>query len=253
MMRDWFARIFLSSAQRALLAQGPAIFLLHKTGLAPRNTRDPFDYVDPDRLETRLAALGAAGLKSISMDAVPQGDRPGQRFVISFDDGYRNVLRQGLPVLQRQGIQAIQFLVASRIGGHNDWDQAKGEVAEDLMTEAEVREWLAAGQQIGSHGLTHRNLKKLSEKEARAEIFDSKKKLEDQFGVAIRHFSYPSGRYTPQIRDLVEEAGYLTASTVEFGVNGPGTNPFELRRIFPLSATELLGKARHRLWRKVLG
>lgn len=119
------------------------------------------------------------------------------------------------------------------------------------MGVAEVRDWLAAGYEIGSHGLTHRNLAKLALPEAREEIFSSKKRLEDLFGIPIRHFSYPSGRYTPQIRDLVSEAGYQTACTVEFGVNLPSVNRFELRRIFPLSRGEMLGKVIHRLLRKL--
>jgi hypothetical protein len=33
------------------------------------------------------------------------------------------------------------------------------------------------------------------------------------------------------VRDWVQEAGYLTASTCEFGVNGAGQDPFGLKRI----------------------
>jgi len=63
------------------------------------------------------------------------------------------------------------------------------------------------------------------------EISASKKKLEDLFGVAIRHFCYPHGKWSPRVRDLVEEAGYETAVTLEFGINAEGRDPFTLRRI----------------------
>ena len=153
--------------------------------------------------------------------------------------------------LARHGVHAIQFLVAGRLGQQNDWDIAKGEAPEKLMDAVQVREWIAAGHQIGSHGLTHRILKKLGADEAREEIAGSKKRLEDTFGVPVAHFCYPSGRYNEETPKLLREAGYRTACTVAFGVNPPGVSPFELRRIAPLSAGELLAKAWHRLRRKL--
>ena len=51
------------------------------------------------------------------------------------------------------------------------------------------------------------------------------------FGVAIHHFCYPYGFWNERVRDLVIEAGYLTATTTQFGLNDDATSPFELRRI----------------------
>ncbi len=249
--RFWLDRVFLSRSQRRLLTLGLPVFLFHKLAPVPHGCRDPFDYEPPARFEAKLGQLLNGGLRSGSLDALGQGQPPGRgQFVISFDDGYLNVARYGLPVLARSPVKAIQFLVADRLGRNNDWDQAKGEITENLMGVAEVRDWLAAGHQIGSHGLTHRNLAKIAETEVREEIFSSKKRLEDLFGCPVRHFSYPSGRYSPRIRQLVMEAGYETACTIRFGVNTAATDRFELRRIFPLRRGELLRKIIHRLLRK---
>jgi peptidoglycan/xylan/chitin deacetylase (PgdA/CDA1 family) len=121
------------------------------------------------------------------------------------------------------------------------------------MDAGEIREWLASGQEIGSHSLTHRNLSKLSQSEAREQIMGSKKKLEDTFGIAVRHFAYPGGKWTPMVRDLVQEAGYVTACTTEFGVNTAQTPQFELKRIFCLSGAEMLAKVKHRIARRLGG
>jgi len=121
------------------------------------------------------------------------------------------------------------------------------------MDEIQVREWLAAGHEIGSHSMTHRNLRHVSPGDAREEIAASKKALEDRFGVEVPHFCYPFGSWNDSVRDLVAAAGYRTACTVLFGVNPPGTSPFELRRIIPLSAARLLNKIRHRALRKISG
>ncbi len=155
-----------------------------------------------------------------------------RRAVVTFDDGSRTVLRHALPVLARQKITAIQFLVADAIGGTNHWDvRGRGETPDALMDVAEVREWLSSHQEIGSHTLTHPDLVKMNETQAKEEITASKKKLEDLFGVTIRHFCYPYGKWSRRVRDLVEGAGYATAVTLDFGVNTETRDPFALRRI----------------------
>ena len=113
----------------------------------------------------------------------------------------------------------------------NEWDRAENEVLSPLMDAAQIKEWLAAGHQIGSHTLTHPCLTRLPPAQAREEITASRKKLEDLFGVAIRHFCYPYGDRDERTCDLVMEAGYRTACTVAFGVNTTETPPGALRRI----------------------
>ena len=69
-----------------------------------------------------------------------------------------------------------------------------------------TRELRDAGWEIASHSLWHPYLTKSPA--ARAEIFDSKKKLEQRLGVEITTFAYPFGDYDPLIQDFVKEAGY---------------------------------------------
>ena len=99
------------------------------------------------------------------------------------------------------------------------------------MDAPQIREWIAAGHQIGSHSLTHPRLTQLSIDAAREEISASKKLLEDTFGAPIRDFCYPYGDWNPAICDLVAEAGYVTACTTGFGVNKLGDSPLSLKRV----------------------
>jgi peptidoglycan/xylan/chitin deacetylase (PgdA/CDA1 family) len=243
--------VFLGRAQKKLMARDTAIFAYHKIGAPPPNSRDRFLYTRVEEFDSQLAALHAAAFRAARLGdlAAPAGDRAG-KFVITFDDGFRNVLELGLAILARRQTSAIQFIVADFIGQQNDWDIAKGDSAEPLMDAAQIKDWLAAGHEIGSHSATHRNLKGLSPAEAREEIFGSKKKLEDRFGVEVRHFCHPFGGWTPVTRDLVIAAGYQTACTIEFGINEANADPFSLRRIIPLSRRDLLRKVFHRLARR---
>jgi peptidoglycan/xylan/chitin deacetylase (PgdA/CDA1 family) len=248
----------MSNGQRRLLKGGVPVFAYHKIGYWPCGTKDPFLYVSPEEFEAQLAELRQAGLASASLDdIVPRGEMaeskswPVKGAVITFDDGFCSVLDNGLPSLLRHGFRAIQFLVAGMLGRQNAWDVAKGDVAENLMDEVQIREWLAAGHEIGSHSMTHRNLRHLSPSEVREEISGSKKALEDRFGREIRHFCYPYGSWNEAVRDLVLAAGYRSACSLVFGVNTPAAPAYELRRIIPLSREEMARKVRHRLVRKL--
>lgn len=245
--RQWASRAFLSKTQRELFARGTPIFVLHKTAVPPADARDPFDYVRPQVLERKLASLIQLGLQPLTLDALTGHTVPAG-FILTFDDAYANVLENTVPILARLKIRAIQFVVAGRIAGQNEWDLPRGETRERLMDQNQVRQWLAAGHEIGSHTLTHPNLKTVSPAQAREEIFASKRLLEDTFGMAVSHFCYPSGKFDGRTQDLVREAGYKTASTVLPGINPQGQNLFELRRFAPLYARELFAKAIHRLW-----
>ena len=77
--------------------------------------------------------------------------------------------------------------MSGRIGKANDWDGT----GEAIMDKTQVREWLAAGHQLGSHTVSHVQLTRLRAMDATEEIQASRKWLEDTFGIAVSHFSIP--------------------------------------------------------------
>jgi peptidoglycan/xylan/chitin deacetylase (PgdA/CDA1 family) len=249
-MLGWFSnRIFLGAAQRRVIRRGVPIFAYHKIAEPTAGTRDPFLYVGPKIFDEQLSALKAMSLTSGALDEIAK--TRSDHAIITFDDGFASVLQNGLEILSRHKFRAIEFLVAGSLGKQNHWDIAKGDVPEQIMDESQIREWLAAGHRIGSHSITHRNLRHLSPAEMREEIAESKKFLEDRFGLEVSHFCYPYGSWNETVRDLVIEAGYSTACTLEFGVNDSKTPAHELRRIYPLSSGEMLRKIAHRLVRRM--
>lgn len=252
MMSAAFSRnVFLSPAQQKLMARRTTVYSYHKIGQPPPRTTDPFLYTTPQEFDRQLSGLNAAGCKVMTLGKTQSNEPGSNAVVITFDDAFRNVFEHGLEILARHKVPAIQFVVSGSIGKENHWDVVKGDVAEPLMDVAQIKQWLAAGNEIGSHSVTHRNLKKLSASEAREEIFTSKKLLEDTFGVEVRHFCYPFGGWTAEVRELVIQAGYQTACTMDFGTNAPDTDRFALRRIIPLSGKDFTRKIFHRLHRKL--
>ena len=192
-------------------------------------------FVEPALLDSQLRELAAGGVALVSLtDWSARGLAPGRQATVTFDDAFLDLRDNALPVLRQLGISAVTYVVAGKIGGTNDWDAAAGARVCPLMDRADLLAWQAAGQEIGSHGMTHVHLTRMPPAQARAEIFDSKKKLEDLAGQAVRHFCYPYGDVNPAVRDLVGEAGYRTATTTERGINGADADPLLLRR-FPAS------------------
>jgi peptidoglycan/xylan/chitin deacetylase (PgdA/CDA1 family) len=203
----------------------------HKIGSRPPKVRIKGLYVSETLLKKQLAEFAAAGFTTPPYGPPFAKTNEVKTVTLSFDDGYLSVFQKALAPLAEHRFRAIQFLVVDRIGQFNEWEVQLGDVHEPLMDAAQVRDWLDAGHEIGSHSLTHPFLTRVSFREAREEIFSSKKKLEDTFGIPIRHFCYPYGDWNESIRDAVREAGYITACTTDFGVNTSKTSPWELKRI----------------------
>jgi peptidoglycan/xylan/chitin deacetylase (PgdA/CDA1 family) len=214
-----------------LFRRGRPILTYHHVGPRPRGARLKGLYVDTALFARQLEELNAAHFSTPGFSsAIAASAKEPAHVFLTFDDGFRDVFQNALPLLRQKGFRAIQFLVADLLGRTNVWQQEVGDVSESLMDEAQVRDWLAAGQEIGSHTSTHPWLTRLSLGAAREEIRASKKKLEDRFGVTIHHFCYPYGDWNSAVRDLVAEAGYLSACTTKVGLNQIGAPPFELRR-----------------------
>lgn len=216
---------------RALFASGLAVLCYHKIGPKPRGVKIRSIYVGRSLFARQMAQLCAEGFRSVSADRLAANGSSPREILLTFDDGSLTVLRHAIEPLAAARFQAINYIVSDLLGGVNEWDTARGEVPDRLMDEGQVREWMAAGHEIGAHTRTHPRLTRIAPDKAREEISGSKKSLEDRFGLPIRHFCYPYGDYSPRVRDMVQEAGYETAVTVDPGVMRPDTDRFLIPRI----------------------
>jgi len=215
--------------------EGVPVLIYHKVGVRPAGTIFKALYVGVELFGRQMGEIKRAGMAGMPFGrGLVRGGGPSKvleiPLEISFDDGFENVFTHALAVLAEHKFHATQFLVAGLLGKRNEWDMPRGEVPERLMDTAQVREWLAAGHEIGAHSMTHPYLDKIPPAQAREEIFASKKLLEDTFGVPVEHFCYPYGAWNERVRDLVQEAGYLSACTTERGINTAATPRFELKR-----------------------
>ncbi|HZM47261.1 MAG TPA: polysaccharide deacetylase family protein [Burkholderiales bacterium] len=124
-----------------------------------------------------------------------------------------------------------------------------------MMTPAQIRRMHDEGMEIGAHTVTHPILASIGEDEARAEIVDSRGRLEEIVGAPVTLFAYPNGTpgrdYRPEHVRLVKEAGYSAAVAAVGGIAHGASDPFQLPRFglydrtpFKLGARLLAGYVR---------
>lgn len=187
-----------------------------------------------------LKCLGYKGLSMRDLEPYLKGERQGRVVGITFDDGYQNNVQNALPVLKKHGFTATCYAVSSMIGGVNSWDRAIGVAQKPLMSANDWHAWLDSGMDVGSHTRTHADLTKLDADAAYDQIAGSKRELEDTLGCEVRHFCYPYGRFDATHQRLVQQAGYVTATTTRRGRVQPGDDLCNLRRVLVAQATTLM-------------
>jgi peptidoglycan/xylan/chitin deacetylase (PgdA/CDA1 family) len=105
-----------------------------------------------------------------------------------------------------------------------------------MMTWSQVQELRKAGHTVGAHTMSHPNVAHVSETEARFEIVESKKRLEQELGVPVEHFSYPHPALNPQwsrqTLEITREAGFKSAVLTTCGPIRRGDDPLALKRIY---------------------
>lgn len=174
--------------------------------------------VTPRRFARHLRWLGERGLRGVGMGELLRARAAGRarRLVgLTFDDGYDDFRRRALPLLLEYGHTATVFVLPGRLGGGNTWD-ARGP-RKRLLDAAGLREIAAAGMEIGSHGLLHRDLTTVHAVTLVAEVRGSRRRLEDLTGAAPAGFCYPYGAVDTRALLAVRDAGYEYACAVDPG------------------------------------
>ena len=190
---------------------GPALLTFHKVsrGLSFGATN-----YSPRRLRSLLWMLQRRGYSF--------GGGPGS-VLATFDDGYAHLREVLPPLVEEFGLAPIIFVPTYWIGRSNTWDYSALFRRERHLNGGEARELAGLGVRFGSHGHTHRDLRRLTEKDRRAELRESKERLEDILGRAVTSLSYPFGGCDTRVVSAAAEAGYCDGYTMRFPAPGDVT------------------------------
>ena len=206
----------------------------HRTGSALNKWR-----VSESSFRRQVEWLARRGYRGISLRRLLDRNlSPAEKpVVITFDDGFDGVRRVGLPILREHGFFATVFVVAGRLGGVDDWNDERP--GEKLLDADGVRALAAAGFEIGSHGLNHRNLIGLDDESLALETAGSRRVLEEVAGTPVESFCYPYGGFDDRAVEAVRDAGYRAATVIRSGICDPSGDLYRMRRI-PVRGTDPL-------------
>lgn len=125
----------------------------------------------------------------------------------TFDDGNISDFTIAYKTLHHENLTASFFPILTKINskGYVNWQQ--------LKTMAQN------GFNIGSHGVNHKNLLRISQQDCSYEISESKNCLEQNLGQCVNDFSLPYGMYNDKITSTLKEAGYQAVYTTRAKLN----------------------------------
>jgi peptidoglycan/xylan/chitin deacetylase (PgdA/CDA1 family) len=188
------------------MIQGPGdivvpILLYHHIGFSLKD--EQVYYVSPAMFDQQMNLLYQWGYETISVQllakAINEGaELPTKPILLTFDDGSETTYTTALPIMQRYGFTGVSYVIYYTVG------------LTYYMSADEIRSLYTAGWEIGSHGLSHKDLTLYPEKQEN-EIVQSRRQLESLFGVPILSFAYPFGAYDDSSLGYVHLAGYIAA------------------------------------------
>ncbi|HEY7537969.1 MAG TPA: polysaccharide deacetylase family protein [Gaiellaceae bacterium] len=230
-----------TSATFGLTANGDhtlRVLMYHKVNDIPDNPTT----VPIGRFDEQLAQIGDLGYQPVDLDAVLDyytlgKPLPPKAVLITFDDGYRDILENALPVLEQRGHPAVIFVpvayMEDSIPLPHEVKLTERGTRNPTLDWGLMRELDAGGVRVESHGISHRPLAETTLDEAVREIAVSKLKLEAELGRPVRAYAYVKGSeadFRPVHESILKQAGYEIAFTSTSRGNGPSTNPFRLGR-----------------------
>jgi peptidoglycan/xylan/chitin deacetylase (PgdA/CDA1 family) len=194
-----------------------AILSYHKIG-DPPDGWDSWYYVSGERFRAHLAILAEHGWRTIDhatlLGALDEPARlPGPSVLVTFDDAYRSLIREALPVLDEFGAPAVVFVPTAYIGGTNAFDAGE-EPDERICSWDDLATLAANGVSIQSHGVHHAAMSDLDPHAQRVELEQSRQTLEDKLRTTVDLFAFPygdAGTDAPTMAGAVQTAGYRAA------------------------------------------
>lgn len=194
--------------------------------------------VDPGQFAAEMEWLKRRGFHAITelqlYAALERGRTlPPRPVLITFDDGYRDVLGKAAPVLRRLRMPATAFVITDRVSAGDS----------SFLTWGDLRLLERDGFDIGSHTVTHADLPSLSTAQISWQLTRSRQVLERRLHRPVQWLAYPAGRFDAQVVSLARAAGYVLAATTEPGAVQSAAAPLELHRLEILDTTGVGGLA----------
>lgn len=191
--------------------------------------------VTAEDFERQLRCLREQGYAAILPADLVANRRWGRRLprrpvIITFDDGYLDSLTIAEPLLARNGMRGIVYLITDFVAAGPS--QRRRFEGADCLTWPEVRAMRRRGTlAFGGHSHNHINLAAAADPFAQTR--ECYLQIKNNAGFKPDSFCYPYGQYNERAAAAVRRAGFSTAMACKDApaAIGPGTDLFGLPRV----------------------
>jgi len=174
--------------------------------------------IHTSKFRRQMETIRQLGITVVSLDdfmAWKRGEKkiPDKSLLLTFDDGWKSVYTDALPILREFGYPFTLYLYKQYVDGGGK-----------ALTTPMIQEMVTGGTAIGSHSVSHpypATIKKYRKKGPdafdaflRTEMGESKRFLEYKFGLKVTTYAYPGGYHTDEMFPLAKEFRYAYGFTV---------------------------------------
>lgn len=208
------------------------------------------DIITPDLFASQLDFLRSKGMNFISLNDFRSymngGSVPENAVLVTFDDGYENFYTTAFPIMQERNISGVSFVITG--------DFSKNAIVNTPhMTKQEITDMIQADPKMEVQPHTNHLHYKTSEttdaltaplvkngveetpQQYLARISQDLTTCVDSLKPLNAHpidtFAYPYGLYTPEVEQVVKDAGIQHAFTTTLGLAKRDDNPLAIPRI----------------------
>jgi len=214
------------------------ILMYHYVGSLPPDA-DEFRInltISTELFRSHVEYLDQNGFSTISLyeisDALLNGTPlPEKPIILTFDDGHLDHYTNVFPILNEYSFTGTFFIITQFADvnqpGYLSWDQ--------------IKEMADVGMSMQSHTKTHPDLRDRDHDFLVYQILGSIESLEHYTEQDITAFSYPAGRYDPEVLELLDSTQIRAAVTTQFGMVHTNTNMLEMTRLRIANETGVAG------------
>lgn len=198
------------------------VVLYHKVNVTAEANNDYQTTVDIFKQQMKyLADNGYTTLSAQQYYDIISGNAvaPDRPILLTFDDGTPDFYNNAYPVLKQYGMKAVAFIVSDWIGG--GYSMSKTQL-EALANDPNI--------DLQNHTKTHKDLTKLTQSEAEAEIAATNTYLKGITGKDAWMLAYPNGAFNATVAQTAANQGIKLAFKVGSGITTPSSDKFGLGR-----------------------
>jgi len=130
--------------------------------------------------------------------------------LVTFDDAFLNIIENAISVLEKYNIPALIFVPTGSINMNPEWlkNLDHPDSHSRVMSEKELKSINKDLFLFGSHSVSHSNFATIDSEEAKMQLSNSKRTLENILKYKINSFSFPHGAYDDAKVDLAIKKNY---------------------------------------------